>query len=198
MKGKHAFFLGKVQKEQPDGVKQVIGCFAGMHSLAEDTYITAIQSHMCFVNIRHSRKKYHITVRILKNSHFSVLQQNLFIRTAFRRCGQKIYALIRKLCKRVCAKSIKRGTHKIRWIIQMQDQSGNGKTAGSIFRDRMQGCSEHSQLTQLMDPVVHICHNRRKGCIWNLVIAGQCSGNLLSGCIASFLQIPPQKNTGFI
>ena len=117
MNGKSAVFLRKIQKEQPDRVKQIVRYFTGMHRLAVNTYITAIQSHMRFINIRHRRKKNHIAVRILKNGHLFVLQQHLSIGTAVRRYGQKIDLLIRSHCRKVCAKSIKGGTHKTDRIV---------------------------------------------------------------------------------
>ena len=62
--------------------------------MAVDPHIGTILEHVSFVNILHLRKKNNVAVRIFEDSHFRILQKNLLITAAGRRCSDQLKYLI--------------------------------------------------------------------------------------------------------
>ena len=94
MNGKEPFFLRNKKKKQAYCVEQVVCIKLSCLSMTVDPHIGTILEHVSFVNILHLRKKNNVAVRIFEDSHFGILQKNLLITAAGRRCSDQLKYLI--------------------------------------------------------------------------------------------------------
>ena len=89
MNGKESVFLCNKKKKQTYCVKQVVCIKLSCLGMTVDLHIGTILEHVSFVNILHLRKKNNVAVRIFEDSHFGILQKNLLITAAGRRCSDQ-------------------------------------------------------------------------------------------------------------